>query len=97
LPSLKAFAKTGHILFGTDFPFAPADVAASFTTELDAFAGLTPDEHKAINHGNACTLFRRLALPRDTMKTVRSEMQQPASGTKFGSASKSKPATTVEE
>jgi predicted TIM-barrel fold metal-dependent hydrolase len=95
LPSLKAFAEPGHILFGTDFPFAPADVAASFTTKLDAFEGLTPDEHKAISHGNACTLFRRLALPRDT--TVRPEMQQPARGTKFGSASKWKPATTVEE
>jgi hypothetical protein len=92
-----AFAETGHILFGTDFPFAPADVAASFTTKLDAFEGLTPDEHNAISHGNACTLFRRLALPRDTMKTVRPEMQQPARGTKFGSASKRKPATTVEE
>jgi hypothetical protein len=28
---------------------------------------------EAISHGNACTLFRRLALPRDTMKTVRPE------------------------
>ncbi len=33
---------------------------------------------KAISHGNACTLFRRLAIPRDTVKTVRPEMQQPA-------------------
>ena len=66
-------------------------------TKLDAFEGLTPDEHKAISHGNACTLFRRLALPHDTTKTVRPEMQQPARGTKFGSAPNRKPATTVEE
>ena len=33
---------------------------------------------KAIRHGNACTLFRRLAIPRDTVKTIRPEMQQPA-------------------
>jgi predicted TIM-barrel fold metal-dependent hydrolase len=62
LPSLKAFAENSHILFGTDFPFAPADVAASFTTKLDAYEGLTADEHKAISHGNAWILFPRLAV-----------------------------------
>jgi len=33
LPSLKAFAQPGHIVFRTDFPFAPAPVAASFTAK----------------------------------------------------------------
>jgi predicted TIM-barrel fold metal-dependent hydrolase len=61
LPSLKAFARNGHILFGTDFPFAPADVAAYFTTKLDAYESLTADEQTAISHGNAWTLFPRLA------------------------------------
>jgi 6-methylsalicylate decarboxylase len=61
LPSLKAFAEDGRILFGTDFPFAPADVVASFTAKLDAYGGLTSDEHRAISHGNAWTLFPRLA------------------------------------
>jgi 6-methylsalicylate decarboxylase len=61
LPSLKAFAENGHILFGTDFPFAPADVAAYFTTKLDAYENLTADEQTAISHGNARTLFSRLA------------------------------------
>jgi predicted TIM-barrel fold metal-dependent hydrolase len=63
LPSLKAFAENGHILFGTDFPFAPADVAAYFTTKLDAYESLTADEQTAISHGNAWTLFPRLAPP----------------------------------
>jgi 6-methylsalicylate decarboxylase len=61
LPSLTAFAKDDHILFGTDFPFAPADVGTSFIAKLDAYAGLTADEHKAIGHGNAWSLFPRLA------------------------------------
>jgi 6-methylsalicylate decarboxylase len=61
LPSLKAFARNGHILFGTDFPFAPADVAAYFTTKLDTYESLTADEQTAISHGNAWTLFPRLA------------------------------------
>jgi hypothetical protein len=37
------------------------------TTRLDAYEGLTADEHKAIRHGNAWTLFPHLAPPRDTM------------------------------
>jgi hypothetical protein len=45
----------------TDFPFAPADVAAYFTTKLDAYESLTADEQTAISHGNAWILFPRLA------------------------------------
>jgi hypothetical protein len=61
-PSLKSFAGDGGIVFGTDFPFAPADIVASFTAKLDAYDGLTADEHKAINHDNAWTMFSRLAV-----------------------------------
>ena len=68
LPSLKASAGSGHMVFGSDFPYAPAGIGASFTAKLDAGNGLTADEHRAINHGNACTLFPRLA--RRTEPTV---------------------------
>ena len=68
LPSLKAFAGSGHMVFGSDFPYAPAGIGASFTAKLDAGNGLTADEHRAINHGNACALFPRLA--RRTEPTV---------------------------
>jgi predicted TIM-barrel fold metal-dependent hydrolase len=61
LPSLKAFAGSGRILFGSDFPYAPAGIGASFTAKLDAYDGLTADEHGAVSHGNARTLFPRLA------------------------------------
>ena len=61
LPSLKAFAENGHILFGTDFPFAPSDVVTYFTAKLHAYESLTDDEQTAISHGNASTLFPRLA------------------------------------
>jgi 6-methylsalicylate decarboxylase len=61
LPSLKAFTGSGHLLLGSDFPYAPAGIGASFTAKLDAYNGLTADEHRAINHGNACTLIPRLA------------------------------------
>jgi aminocarboxymuconate-semialdehyde decarboxylase len=65
LPSLKAFAGRGGILFGSDFPYAPAAVAASFTARLDAEDDLTADEHRAISHGNAWTLFPRLSPQHD--------------------------------
>lgn len=61
LPTLKAFAGTQNILYGSDFPYAPAAVGATFTQHLDAYAGFNADEHKAINNANALKLFPRLA------------------------------------
>jgi predicted TIM-barrel fold metal-dependent hydrolase len=59
LPSLEAFAEHGHILFGTDFPFAPTDVAAAFTRKLDAYE-MASVTKIAINRGSALALFERL-------------------------------------
>jgi aminocarboxymuconate-semialdehyde decarboxylase len=64
LPSLTAFAGRGRILFGSDFPYAPAAVGASFTAKLDACEDLSAEEHKAISHGNAQGLFPRLERSR---------------------------------
>ena len=61
IPALKDFAADGHILFGSDFPYAPPEVAAYFITALDANAHLTPGERAAVNNGNALALFPRLA------------------------------------
>ncbi|MBW8483154.1 amidohydrolase family protein [Actinomadura parmotrematis] len=52
LPTLRAFAKPGRILYGSDWPFAPEPAVAYFN---DAIAG---DE--AISAGNARPLFPRL-------------------------------------
>jgi hypothetical protein len=65
LPSLNAFAGSGHILFGSDFPYVSAGIVASFNAKLDAYDDLTDDDHRAINHGNAGTLFPRLAPKHD--------------------------------
>ena len=51
LPSLTAFARPGHILYGSDWPFAPEPAVAYFNTWAD-------DE--AINRTNALDLFPRL-------------------------------------
>jgi aminocarboxymuconate-semialdehyde decarboxylase len=65
LPSLNAFAGSRRILFGSDFPYAPAEIGAYFTAKLDAYDGLTADEHRSIGDGNARTLFPRLATQCD--------------------------------
>lgn len=43
LPSLLAFAKPGHITFGSDFPFAPSFVAKMFSDNLESFPGIDAD------------------------------------------------------
>jgi 6-methylsalicylate decarboxylase len=62
LPSLLAFARPGHILFGSDSPYAPDATVGYFTSGLDAFAGLDPEGHQAVNRGNAEVLLPRLAF-----------------------------------
>jgi hypothetical protein len=57
LPSLLAFAKRGHVLFGSDFPYAPAPAVAYFTGQLDAYDALDAAGHAAIDRANAARLF----------------------------------------
>jgi len=58
LPSLLAFADPGHVLFGSDFPFAPPVAVQYFTATGDAYRDA---DHAAINRDNATALFPRLA------------------------------------
>jgi len=78
LPTLKAFAGTGNILFGSDYPYAPADVAAAFTAKLDTYPELTREDRDAISHGNALTLFPRLggivSSPAEKVSTSKSSI-----------------------
>ena len=60
LPSLLAFAKPGHVLYGSDWPYAPDFVITHFTTHLDSYP-LTPDQHRDIAHRSAHQLFPRFA------------------------------------
>ena len=60
LPSLKAFADPGHLLFGTDYPYAPGEISENFTAMLAESQVLTAAEHVAIDYGNALPLFPRL-------------------------------------
>jgi len=58
LLALQSFARPGHILYGSDFPYAPASVAASFTAQLDTFE-FPRDVRATINNGGAQQIFAR--------------------------------------
>ena len=60
LPSLLAFAKPGHVTFGSDWPFAPIAAGQLFAAGLETYAGLDPDTRAAIERSNALALFPRL-------------------------------------
>jgi predicted TIM-barrel fold metal-dependent hydrolase len=60
LPSLLAFAKPGHVTFGSDYPFAPVAAAKLFAAGLETYPGLDPDARAAIERTNALALFPRL-------------------------------------
>lgn len=61
LPSLMAFARPGHVLFGSDWPYCPDKNIGSFTGNLDSYEGLEAAGHAAVNRTSAAALLPRLA------------------------------------
>jgi predicted TIM-barrel fold metal-dependent hydrolase len=72
LPSLLAFAKPGHVTFGSDWPFAPVAAGKLFAAGLETYPGLDADARSAIERSNALALFPRLgtAPPSDTGSAI---------------------------
>lgn len=60
LPSLLAFADPGHVLFGTDWPFAPERAGQYFEAGLDTYTQREPVLQRQIDRENALGLFPRL-------------------------------------
>jgi 6-methylsalicylate decarboxylase len=60
LPSLLAFAKPGHVTFGSDWPFAPVAAGKLFAAGLESYPGLDVGARAAIERTNALALFPRL-------------------------------------
>jgi predicted TIM-barrel fold metal-dependent hydrolase len=60
LPTLLAFAKPGHITFGSDWPFAPLEASQYFATGLQTYSGLDATTRAAIEHTNALAFFPRM-------------------------------------
>ena len=61
---LTKFAKKDHILFGSDFPYAPTPTIRTHTSELDLYE---QDEEQTwqVNRGNALKLFPRFSKESD--------------------------------
>ena len=59
LPSLLAFAQAGHVLFGSDWPYAPARTVGSFVKMYERY-DLGPAERASIDRTAAEELFPRL-------------------------------------
>lgn len=60
LPSLLAFAKPGHVLFGSDWPFAPEIAVSWFAGSFDGYP-LDDTARAAIDRDDAAALFPHLA------------------------------------
>jgi predicted TIM-barrel fold metal-dependent hydrolase len=67
LPSLLAFARPGHVTFGSDWPYAPVVAGKLFAAGLETYPGLDQNTRGAIARENALALFPRFgaAPPRD--------------------------------
>jgi aminocarboxymuconate-semialdehyde decarboxylase len=59
LPTLLAFAGSDHVLFGSDYPYAPAPISTRFAKAFDAFEGISQDQRDAIDRRNAKALLGR--------------------------------------
>jgi predicted TIM-barrel fold metal-dependent hydrolase len=57
LLTLLAFAKPGHITFGSDFPFAPIAAGKLFAAGLETYPTLDSQSRQAIEHRDAQALF----------------------------------------
>ncbi len=64
LPTLLAFAKPGHITFGSDWPFAPTTAGQYFAVGLETYPNIDADGRAAIDRTNALALFPRLGTAR---------------------------------
>ena len=61
LPSLLAFAQPGHVVFGSDCPFAPPPIAEHFSAGLDHYPGLDTAGRADIDRHNALALLPRFS------------------------------------
>jgi predicted TIM-barrel fold metal-dependent hydrolase len=64
---LKELVDPSHILFGSDFPFAPAPVIGLECKQLSEVALWTPEQQYGINRGHALKLFPKYKYENETV------------------------------
>jgi predicted TIM-barrel fold metal-dependent hydrolase len=60
VPALLSIGRVDHMVFGSDYPFAPAAVGAQVLDEFRHLDLLTPEEREGVLSVNALRLFPRL-------------------------------------
>jgi predicted TIM-barrel fold metal-dependent hydrolase len=60
VPALLSIGRADHMVFGSDYPFAPAAVGAQVLEEFRHLELLTQEERAGVLSGNALKLFPRL-------------------------------------
>ena len=73
LPTLLAFAKPGHVTFGSDFPFAPTVAGKLFAAGLETYPHIDTAAREAIERTNALALFPRLGAAPQPISRSRSQ------------------------
>jgi predicted TIM-barrel fold metal-dependent hydrolase len=68
LPALLAFARPGHVLYGSDWPFAPDPAVLYFNAGLDEYP-LADADRRAVERTNAAALFPRFGAAPPTPAT----------------------------
>jgi 6-methylsalicylate decarboxylase len=76
LPTLLAFARPGHITFGSDYPYAPVAAGKLFAAGLETYSAIDAGTRTAIERTNALTLFPRFGaapqpIPQSPAQTIR--------------------------
>jgi 6-methylsalicylate decarboxylase len=69
LPALMAFAKPGHVTFGSDWPFATIEAGQYYAAGLEAYLADDQCTLDAVNRTTALALFPRLAASPATANT----------------------------
>lgn len=79
MAALRELVDPSHILFGSDFPFAPRPLIGVEVANLEALTIFDDDAKAGIDRGHALGLFPRHALPGETA-SVHDLSQQPQRG-----------------
>lgn len=78
MAALQQLVEPSHILFGSDFPFAPPPLTASQISNLDNLDLWSDPQKEAVYRGNALSLFPRFAASGEAYQ--RHEVPKQASG-----------------
>ncbi|RSM77785.1 amidohydrolase [Kibdelosporangium aridum] len=74
LPSLLSFAQPGHVMFGSDWPYAPVRSVRHFEGEWTGYDGVSEPVRAAVDRRNAERLFPRLSSKDASDLEIRQDM-----------------------